>query len=680
MWNFVGKQNDIQGDYSNIYGNWLSGINFIDEIRLGNQSNLDNDQKNNKARNTYFFLPFILGIIGLLYSYNRDLKTFWTLLLLFLFTGLALKFYLNERPFEPRERDYALVGSFYMFSIWIGFGMSSILNFFNKQKSKYLDYILFFICLISVPGLMAFENWDDHDRSDRYTAQSIARSYLQSIDDNKDAMIFTIGDNDTFALWYAQEIEEFRTDVRTINTSLLATDWYIDQMKRKAYMSSPIPSQMEHKNYAYGVRDYIRYENLLDSVRWDINDFMDWVASDHPRTKYRNLITQSGGDITNYPINALETVFYPTNKIRVPVNVDNVIQSGIVNQSDKDLIVPYIDIDLPESVLTKNQIMMLDILANNNWERPIYFTGGSYADSEYIWMKEYLQLDGLVYKLVPIRTEMDKSNPYLMGRVDSELMFEIVNKWSWGNSDGENIYHDPETRKNSISFRSNMSRLVEALIDEKKYDKAKHIIDLAFEKMPIEFYGYYSLWTPFIDSYYKVGEDTKANEVIGKISNKYIQRLNYFSSLDIYYQYNLTQEIVSEIERYRNLIDVSIENQDYDVASVQIISFIESSQPFSYLYGEFDYYLSLLDYIEVLYKSEDYENSKMIVFEIKEQFEKRLSTFSTLPEDSQLYYIENISSDINNYQNAINQIKRFDNGLSDSLQSEFDNLIDRIVE
>ena len=275
---------------------------------------------------------------------------------------------------------------------------------------------------------------------------------------------------------------------------------------------------------------------------------------------------------------------------------------------------------------------------------------------------------------------MDRSNPYLMGRVDSELMFEIVNKWAWGNSDSENIYHDTETRKNSISFRSNMSRLVEALIDEKKYDKAKHIIDLAFEKMPIEFYGYYSLWTPFIDSYYKVGEDTKANEVIGKISNKYIQRLNYFSSLDVYYQYNLTQEIVSEIERYRNLIDVSIENQDYDLASVQITSFIESSQPFSYLYGEFDYYLALLDYIEVLYKSDDYENSKMIVFEIKEQFEKRLSTFSTLPEDSQLYYIENISSDINNYQNAINQIKRFDNVLSDSLQSEFDKLIDRMVE
>ena len=239
--------------------------------------------------------------------------------------------------------------------------------------------------------------------------------------------------------------------------------------------------------YAFGVRDYIRYENLLDSIRWDINDFVDWVASDNPRTKYRSLITQSGGDTSDYPENALETVFYPTNKIRLPVNKENVIKSGLVKEKDSDLILDYIDIDLPESIITKNQIMMLDILANNNWERPIYFTGGSYADSEYIWMKEYLQLDGLVYKLVPIRTEIDKNNPYLMGRVDSELMFEIVNKWAWGNSDGNNIYHDPETRKNSISFRSNMSRLVETLIIEEKYEKAEHIIELAFEKMPIEF-------------------------------------------------------------------------------------------------------------------------------------------------------------------------------------------------
>ena len=504
MWNFAGRQNDIQGDYSITNGNWISGIKFIDELRIGNQGAIDQDQKNNKARNTYFFLPLILGIIGLMFCYKYDIKSFWILLLLFLFTGLALKFYLNERPFEPRERDYALVGSFYVFSIWIGMGYTAILYYIKRFKNKILDFGVYAICLISVPLLMAFNNWDDHDRSDRYTAQSLAKAYLQSIDIDKDAMIFTIGDNDTFALWYAQEIEEFRTDVRTINTSLLATDWYIDQMKRRAYESSPIPSQMEHEKYAFGIRDYIRYENLLDSVRWDIGDFVDWVASDNPRTKYRNLITQSGGDTNDYPEHALETVFYPTNKIRLPVNKENVLESGIVKKEDEDLIVDYIDIDLPESIITKNQILMLDILANNDWMRPIYFTGGSYEDSEYIWMKDYLQLDGLVYKLVPIRTPIDRRNPYEMGRVDSDLMYNIVKEWSWGNSESSEIYHDPETRKNSISFRSNLSRLSEALIQEGQYDRAEEIIDLAFEKMPIDFYGYYSLWTPFIEGYYTV--------------------------------------------------------------------------------------------------------------------------------------------------------------------------------
>jgi len=300
---------------------------------------------------------------------------------------------------------------------------------------------------------MGFQNWDDHDRSDRYTAQAVAKSYLTSIQEESDAMIFTIGDNDTFALWYAQDIEGYRTDVRPINTSLLATDWYIDQMKRKTYESNPIPSQLTHNLYAYGVRDYIKYEPVIsDSIRWDIKDFVRWIASDRKETKYRHLIEQSGGNPNQFPIGTQEMVYYPTNKIRVPVNIKNVIENGIVKKEDEDLIVPYIDIDLPTSGIYKNQMMMLDILANNDWKRPIYFTGGSFSDSEYIWMKDYLQLEGLVYKLVPIKTPPNRNNPYVMGRVDSDLMYNIVKQWEWGNSNSKNIYHDPETRKNSISF------------------------------------------------------------------------------------------------------------------------------------------------------------------------------------------------------------------------------------
>ena len=526
---FRRSPNDLQGDYSILKGNWISGIPFIDSLFLGNQSELDDDAKNNKARNTYFFLPLLLGLVGLYFLYHQDPKRFWVLLLFFLFTGLALKVYLNERPFEPRERDYALVGSFYVFALWIGMGAFAITHYLKNRFSSTISFVGLGLCLLTVPLLMASQNWDDHDRSDRYTAQSIAKSYLQSIEEDAGAMIFTIGDNDTFALWYAQEIEGFRTDVRAINTSLLATDWYIDQMKRKTYDSEPIPSQLKHKLYAYGIRDYIKYEQLLDSVRWDIGDFVDWVASDSDATKYKTLLLQSEVDPNVYPKNTQELVFYPTNKIRLPVNKENVLKSGIVKSEDADLIVPYIDIDLPTSILTKNQIMMLDILANNDWKRPIYFTGGSFDDSEYIWMKEYLQLDGLVYKLVPIKTDLSEVNPYLMGRIDSDRMYEIVNKWSWGNSELPTIYHDPETRKNSISFRSNMARLAEQLIKEDKKEKAEKIIDLALEKMPVDFYGFYSLLVPFVDGYYKIGTTVKAQELAQKVADKYADRLSYYA-------------------------------------------------------------------------------------------------------------------------------------------------------
>jgi hypothetical protein len=459
MWNFSGKQNDLQWEYDLLKGNWISGIKFIDEFRLGPQDNLSNDVLKNKGRNKYYFFPLILGILGFIYLFKEDKNLFWVVTLLFLFTGLALKVYLNERIFEPRERDYALVGSFYVFSIFIGL---SVLHIYKKLKNFISDRLSvpsIIGLLICVPLLMAFENWDDHDRSDRYTAQSLAKAYLDSIEEGVDSMIFTIGDNDTFALWYAQEIENYRTDVRTINTSLIATDWYIDQMKKKTYDSSPIPSQLVHKQYAYGIRDYVKHEALIDSVRWDIKDFMSWISSDHPRTKYKNLLEQYGAEMSNIPKFTQNMIFYPTNKIRVPVNKRNVIESGLVNEQDYELIVDYIDIDLPSSGLYKNQLLMLDILANNNWKRPIYFTGGSYNDAEYLWMKDYLQLDGLVYKLVPIKTPIPKNNPYQLGRIDSKLMYEIVKGWEWGNSNGDNIYHDPETRKKQHFFQRKSSQI-----------------------------------------------------------------------------------------------------------------------------------------------------------------------------------------------------------------------------
>jgi hypothetical protein len=661
MWNFTGRQNDVQGNFDVLDGNWISGIPFIDKFRLGNQNNLTDDAKNNKARNTYFFLPFILGLIGFFFLYKQDKMKFWVLLLFFLFTGLALKIYLNERPFEPRERDYALVGSFYVFAIFIGIGALNIIQKIKENwKSKFSNPIIISLLLLAVPFLMAFQNWDDHDRSNRYTAQSMAKSYLASIQKDSGAMIFTIGDNDTFALWYAQEIEEYRTDVKTINTSLLATDWYIDQMKRKTYESDPIPSQMSHDLYAYGIRDYIKHEALIDSVRWDIKDFMNWVSSDNPKTKYRNLIQQSGGDPNQYPLNTQEMVFYPTNKLRVSVNKDNVINSGLVKEKDFEKIVPFIDIELPKSGITKNQLMMLDILANNDWKRPIYFTGGSYSDSEYIWMKDYLQLEGLVYKLVPIKTEKNKNNPYLMGRLDEDLMFDIVKNWEWGNSDSPKIYHDPETRKNSISYRSNMARLAEVLVDKGKNDKAKYIADLAMEKMPIDYFGFYSLISPFIEIYYRLNENDNARDLFDKVSYKYFDRLNYFNSLELELQYSLGEEILTEIERYRALVETIIDNRDKSKSSQSISKFQEISSKFIFLYGKYEYYTIMIDFVEGHYISGNTDEARKLVENIAQEFDKRFKIISELSEENQKYLDNQIKEEMNKYRKMLIIVNSYD--------------------
>lgn len=661
LWNFVGRQDDIQGNYDILHGNWISGIPFLDSLRLGNQSELSEDARNNKARNTYFFLPFILGLLGVSFSYQQDKSRFWVLLLFFLFTGLALKVYLNERPFEPRERDYALVGSFYVFALWIGLGTYAVAQRLQERiKKAWAPPLAVGICFLAVPFLMAYQNWDDHDRSGRYTAQSVAKSYLTSIQKDKGAMIFTIGDNDTFALWYAQDIEGYRTDVRPINTSLLATDWYIDQMKRKTYQSDPIPSQLTHKLYAYGIRDYIKYEPLADSLRWDIKDFMQWVASDHPRTKYKNLLQQSGVDPSLYPEATQNMIFYPTNKIRVPVNIENVLASGIVNEEDREQIVPYIDIDLPTSGLYKNQIMMLDILANNDWKRPLYFTGGSFADAEYLWMKEYLQLEGLVYKLVPIKTALNPINPYVMGRIDADRMYGIVKQWEWGNADSPNIYHDPETRKNSISYRSNMARLAEALIDEGKFEKADEIMQLAIDKMPVDYFGYYSLLTPFIDGFYRIGKKEKARTIFEKVARKHQSQLAYFNSLSLDLRYELGEEILTEIERYRALVEAALDNEDLEKTGEYIEEFRNQSRLFSFLYGAYDYYTTLQPFVEGLYKSQEKEQARELLTKIAEVYDERLRLISSFDPERQRELEDRIMEEVNGYRELLAFVIRYD--------------------
>ena len=530
MWNFVGRQNDIQGQLDINNGNWISGIDVVDEARLGSQKMLPWQALLNKGRNTYFFLPLLLGLIGLFFQIKNDKNNFFTLFLFFAFTGFAIIFYTNPRPFEPRERDYAVVGSFYIFAIWVGFGVLALYEYLKDFGSrKKIAIAVTIISLLAVPTLMAYQNWDDHDRSNRYTTRLNAQAYLESCDPN--AIMFTIGDNDTFPLWYMQEVEGIRTDIKLVNTSLFQTDWYIDQMKRKTYDADPIPSQLTHDEYKYGTLDVAYYfqelfPQLKDSVL-ELDNFMKWIQSDSKRTFYDL-------DDDGNPEKIL-----PTNKIRIPVNKENVLRYGIVAQKDADKIVPFIDITIDRAI-GKNTILMLDILNNFDWKQPIYFTGGSNADSEYIWLKDYLQLDGVAFKFVPIKTPtkiydangqvVRELSLFDIGRIDPEKMYNNIQKWEWRNINDGKIYLDEQTKRNAISLRNSLMRLSAAFAQEGDTIKAVEVLDLSLEKLPIADFDHYSLSMEYPEMYYKLGELKKARTTAEDLMRLFRENLIWYST------------------------------------------------------------------------------------------------------------------------------------------------------
>jgi len=558
MWNFVGRQNDIQGNLDIFNGNWISGISAIDEARLGSQKKLPSQVLENKGRNTYYFLPLILGIIGLLYQVKWDKENFFTLLLFFAFTGFAIIFYTNPKPFEPRERDYAVVGSFYIFAIWIGFGVLALYEYLkNFANQKIVAMAVSIVSLLAVPTLMASQNWDDHDRSNRYTTHLNAQAYLESCDEN--AIMFTIGDNDTFPLWYMQEVEGIRTDIKLVNTSLFATDWYIDQMKRATYDAAPIPSQLQHDQYKYGTLDVaysLEHPRFKDSVM-TIKNLLRWIASD--------------SDVTYVDTeNNTKEKFYPTNRIRIPVNKQKVLENGIVAQKDADKIVPYIDNTIDDRALFKNRILMLDILANNNWERPIYFTGGANADEEYIWLKDYLQLDGLAYKLVPIKTPIEGKSMFDMGRIDTDKMYANIQKWDWRNINDGEIYLDEQTKRNSISMRNNLFRLSEAFSNKGDLLKALEILDLSLEKMPIKDFDHYSLSLGYPEAYYRLGDSKKARETSKVLLTIFKEKLIWLSSFSMDNTALIFDEIDTTLYMYKNVISQA-ETSDVDKEYIETI-------------------------------------------------------------------------------------------------------------
>lgn len=522
MWNFSGRQNDDQNRYELTKGNWITGISFIDEMRLGPQDNLPAHFLSNPSRNVYFGLPLILGLAGLYFQAKRDKKNAWVVTLLFLFTGLAIVVYTNHKPFEPRERDYAFVGSFYVFAIWIGLGVIAIYEWLGKYRSSLSASIITVIALI-IPSLMAAQNWDDHDRSDRYTAREIAKMYLNSCEPN--AILFTNGDNDTFPLWYVQEVEGYRTDVRIVNLSLLNTDWYIDMMKRKFYDGDAVPFSLEKKDYVQGTRDVLYYQDLKISGRWYAKDFINYA-----------LRNDDGVFFTAFPNtqSPKKLQFFPMKKLRIPVDKSAVISNGVVSDTSK--IVDFIDWNWNSNVISKRDLMLIDLISNNNWSRPIYFstTVGSSASS-FFWLQKYFRLEGLAYRFVPVVTE-GSGNQFDFGSVNADKMLSVMynpendeNKFNFGNMEKPEVFLDETVRRSTFNLRINYGRLASELSRLGRNQEALNVLDFAMEKMPVNKLGYDYFFLNLIEGYYQAGAKEKAMNYVQDFSNAMEEELRYYA-------------------------------------------------------------------------------------------------------------------------------------------------------
>ncbi len=534
LWNFVGRQDDIQADENTIaHGNWLSGITPLDELYLGPQSGLPSEIAENPARNTYFFLPFLLGLLGLIYQLNRDQRSFSVVMWLFIMMGIALVVYFNTGPGEPRERDYVYAGSFYAFCIWIGLGVLALYDLFTLalgEKRTRIAAATAIVVSLSVPTILAAENWDDHDRSGRTMARDIGWNYLQSLP--KNAIVINYGDNDTFPLWFNQEVDGVRPDVRIMNSSYLGGEWYIDEMKTAANDAAPVPFSLPSSKYSF-VNDALPVRERVNRVV-DIDELMDFIKSENESTK----LPLVDGTMMDY---------VPARRIAIPVNKENAIKSGIVKEQDYDLMVDtvYINIAERKQRIEKSEMMLLDLLANFEWNRPICFTQ-VYILQDF-GLLDYLQFDGYAYRLVPILTPYRSS--WDIGRIDTDVTYPLLKDvFRYGNLAEEGVLADHFTQYNLSASRARESfaRVAKQLIREGKEDKALELLDRGLEVLPSPKIRYSDANTyPFIEAYYSLSEWEKGDDLMQHYLQTLIEYIEYYLQFDGM-QANLVGNIIQD--------------------------------------------------------------------------------------------------------------------------------------
>jgi len=517
LWNFSGKQNDNQGLFAGNKrdGNWITGITPIDNLMYGDQNAMPDSLKNNKANNKLFMLPLILGLIGLFYQFKQRGDDGIVNMLLFFFTGLAIVLYLNQAGYQPRERDYAYVGSFYAFAIWIGLGVLKVKEWFSKKMSQAVAATAATVlCTLAVPVLMAQQEWDDHDRSRKELPRDMAKDYLESCAPN--AILFTFGDNDTYPLWYAQEVEGIRPDIRVINFSLLGIDWYINELRYKVNQSDPIDVIWSADQIEGGKRDYVLYRpkaEIPETSYYDLYDLMkNYVGSDDPA----KMEDRGGGE-------ALNT--YPVKKVSIPVDKNFVVKNGTVNASDS--IANEVRFDIPKSALVKNDLALLNIIAANKWKRPIYFTNPTAE----LGFDQYIRRDGLSFRLVPVQNS----------RVNTDWMLDrAMHKFAFGNADKPGVYFDEENRRHLNTIRTAYAELAMDLAAKNRKQEATQVLERCDKMLNKDNFDYgmtsrgnmhnrNSLL--FLEACYMSGDSTLAKKVETSVKNDLNQQMRYYNSL-----------------------------------------------------------------------------------------------------------------------------------------------------
>ncbi|MGL5914224.1 MAG: DUF2723 domain-containing protein, partial [Bacteroidales bacterium] len=516
---------------------------FIDNMRIGNQSQLPDTMKNNKARNKYYLLPFLLGLAGLMFQYGRNKKDFTVVMLLFFFTGIAIVMYLNQSPIQPRERDYAYAGSFYAFCIWIGIGVAGLAEAIRRIHSNKIlaASLATLLSFFAVPVLMAAENWDDHNRSKRYLARDFAYNYLQSCKPN--SILFTYGDNDTFPLWYAQEVENIRTDVRIMNLSYSSADWYIEQMQQAYYQSAPLPMSLSVDKIAGSRRAIVFVQDRVGGPL-DIKKAMDFVVSDEASTKMRS-------QYRSEPV-----PYFPAKTLRLETNVENAKNAHIISGEEKNLL-PHRDIPIQGNYVYRNTLSIFDLLANFNWQRPIQW-GITVPSSYNLGIDKHFKNEGFTNLLVP---QLRQSNDGYGSWTNADSVYhKLMNVYIFRNLNDDKIYYEENSMRMIATCRNVFTRTIFALINEGKKEPAKELLDKYLETFSLPTLSYYYSATSLVDALYFVGEAEKANMISDTISKDAQQHIVYYRS-DSKLRKQTEQELNFAVQTINTLLQSAKRNQ-----------------------------------------------------------------------------------------------------------------------